>query len=156
MKKVLWINMLLVLVLCIGIVPASAAADDDWSFATVQVSLEENIVCAKYDVWVYLDDELIDIIRPGGISTSDLLLQQGKHKLTLVPDSLLADPKVWSFSVSRANYTIDCSLQAHIFSLQYDRYSICEGNAGISHQEKSRLLDRVEEGASFIRILSGI
>lgn len=155
MKRILTVVMLLVLVMSFGVIPAaSAASADSWSFATIQVALDENIVCARYDVSVYLDGERISVLRPGGLLTFDVLLTHGQHHLRLVPDSKLADAKTWTFSISRDSYTLDCSLQAHILYLQYNRCAINEGNTSISHAEKCRLIERAKEGASFVRIVA--
>lgn len=155
MKRILSI-ILLVLMAGIAVIPSASAVsgDDSWSYATIQVAMDENIVCARYDVHVFLDGEMVSTVPQGGLLTFDVLLARGQHRLEFVPDSLLAGAKEWTFSVNRESYTIDCCLQAHILYLQYNRYTISEGNAAISHEEKSRLLDRAEEGVSFIRILA--
>ena len=156
MKRILVIITLMVMLISVSIIPAaSAAGSDKWSFATVQVSVEENYLCAKYDIDVYLDGEKIDTVRHGDLLTFDVLLTQDMHKLTFVPDSLLANAKTWSFSVTRNNYTIECELQTHVLYVEFNRNELRNGNSEVSLKPYNRLIDRANSGASFIRIITG-
>ena len=157
MKRILAIVMLLVLVMSVGIISAASAdSADNWASARINVSLEENLVCAKYDVAVYLDSELVCVLEPGDMMTFDYLLRNGQHQLKLVPDSLLADGRTWTFSVNQDSYTIDVNLQAHVCSLQYLKCTLSEGPVGITREEIGRLVKRITDATSIIRVVAGI